>query len=556
MVSTDAAPLTRSAPQQAQPSAYAHQTAVAPAVPPRAATYQPPQQAQTSLYGTTSLPYGTSAQPSGVYGGVTRSTPSTGVISVYGTSAPPMASGSSFAGGLANRAPVVRTAAASPPVPIAALNPYTGKWSTKARITSKSEMRSWNNAKGQGNLFSVDLVDAEGTEIKGTFFKAECDKFFPMLEEGKTYIFSCGKIGPVKNPRFSTLKNPYEITFDQNTQIEICADDSDIQGPKFSFVKLAEIANAALEAHVDVIAILRSVGDVQELVSKASGKPLKKRDLVFTDDSGYDIRFTVWGDKAVGLALNPIDTPIVAIKGARVGDYQGRTLASTNSTLIIPNPDIPEGHALYGWKAQFGDSLPSAMSMSSGGGDRSTPEDITKRKPLIAILEESLGLGDKPDYISCTAAVTYIKHDQDEGPWYTACPTEGCNKKVIQGMGDVWQCLKCNRDYAECRRRYIVNMSIADHSTTQWITVFDDDAKALLGGFTAEDLHQKKLNGDDAGFEQVFSDALFKDFNFKLRVKQEMVNDEPRLKVQVTTLAAVDFVKESQQLLLAIGKYD
>ena len=44
-------------------------------------------------------------------------------------------------------------------------------------------MKSWSNAKGQGTLFSIDLLDSEGTEIRATFFKDACEKFFPMIGE-------------------------------------------------------------------------------------------------------------------------------------------------------------------------------------------------------------------------------------------------------------------------------------------------------------------------------------------------------------------------------------
>ena len=37
-------------------------------------------------------------------------------------------------------------------------------------------------------------------------------------------------------------------------------------------------------------------------------------------------------------------------------------------------------------------------------------------------------MSDKPDYVSLKSSVSYIKHDSD--CWYTACPAEGCNKKV------------------------------------------------------------------------------------------------------------------------------
>lgn len=53
------------------------------------------------------------------------------------------------------------------------------------RITKKGDMRSWQNARGAGTLFSVDLLDEDGSEIKGTFFKADADKWFEILQEGK-----------------------------------------------------------------------------------------------------------------------------------------------------------------------------------------------------------------------------------------------------------------------------------------------------------------------------------------------------------------------------------
>lgn len=192
------------------------------------------------------------------------------------------------------------------------------------------------------------------------------------------------------------------------------------------------------------------------------------------------------------------------------------------------------------------------MSVSGGGRDDG---GIDKRKVLNSIVEESMGLTEKGDYMTTKATVTFMKHDQDEGPWYTACPSEGCNKKVIQGMGDSWQCEKCNRDYPTCNRRFILTASVADHSGTQWVTMFDEHAQQFLGR-SAEDLYQMKISGDTEGYEKVFADALFKQVTTKLRVKQEMVNDEPRIKSQVISLAPVDFKAESKQLLLAISKYD
>jgi replication factor A1 len=61
------------------------------------------------------------------------------------------------------------------------------RWTIKARGTAKSDIRRWSNAKGEGTLFNIDLLDSEGGEIRATFFKEACDKFFPILEAGKVY---------------------------------------------------------------------------------------------------------------------------------------------------------------------------------------------------------------------------------------------------------------------------------------------------------------------------------------------------------------------------------
>lgn len=65
--------------------------------------------------------------------------------------------------------------------PISSLSPYQNKWVIKARITARSAIRTWSNAKGEGKLFSVDLMDESG-QIRATAFREQVDKFYDMLE--------------------------------------------------------------------------------------------------------------------------------------------------------------------------------------------------------------------------------------------------------------------------------------------------------------------------------------------------------------------------------------
>ena len=45
-------------------------------------------------------------------------------------------------------------------VPVLSLNPYKSHWTVIARVTSKSLLRKWNNEKGEGQVFNMDLVDS------------------------------------------------------------------------------------------------------------------------------------------------------------------------------------------------------------------------------------------------------------------------------------------------------------------------------------------------------------------------------------------------------------
>lgn len=58
---------------------------------------------------------------------------------------------------------------------------YIFRWMIKARVTNKSAIRTWSNSRGEGKLFSMDLVDESG-EIRCTGFKDAVDKFYDYIQ--------------------------------------------------------------------------------------------------------------------------------------------------------------------------------------------------------------------------------------------------------------------------------------------------------------------------------------------------------------------------------------
>lgn len=50
-------------------------------------------------------------------------------------------------------------------MPVKVLNQFSSDWRIKVRVTKKYDVKRWNNARGNGELFNVDMVDQEGTQI-------------------------------------------------------------------------------------------------------------------------------------------------------------------------------------------------------------------------------------------------------------------------------------------------------------------------------------------------------------------------------------------------------
>ena len=114
------------------------------------------------------------------------------------------------------QAPTRRNARLSNVYPIKDLSPYLD-WPIKARVTQKSDIKIWTNARGEGKLFSVTLLDHSG-EIRATGFNIACDELYPRLEEGKVYYISTARVKLAKK-EFSNINNDYELVFERNTEV-------------------------------------------------------------------------------------------------------------------------------------------------------------------------------------------------------------------------------------------------------------------------------------------------------------------------------------------------
>jgi len=248
---------------------------------------------------------------------------------------------------------------------------------------------------------------------------------------------------------------------------------------------------------------------------------------------------------------------VVAFRRARVSDYGGKTLSASSGGTII-EPKVPETAQLQQWYSSNGGANMTAKSLSSSGGTGGRMDSFADRKVISDIKSQNLGMNsEKGDYLSFKGHFTFLRKSKEGGAWYTACPNpkDPCRNrcKVSQNTEGSWQCDRCSGTYATCDRKWIFSGIVTDATSSTWVSIFDEQATQMFNGATANDVFAEYSMNQDA-YDGHFARANFTEWIFKCRVRNEMVNNEPRLKTQVVRMDPVNYVQESNDMLAALEK--
>lgn len=403
--------------------------------------------------------------------------------------------------------------------PIETLSPYQHKWTIKARCVNKSDIKTWHNKNGEGKLFSVTFLDDSG-EIRGTAFNDQCDQLYDVFQEGNVYYISSPCRVQLAKKQFSNVNNDYELTFERDTQVEKAEEASDVPQVRYNFQNVADLQNVEKDTTIDIIAVLKDVGEVNQITSKTTAKPYDKRELTLVDNSGYSVRLTIWGNAAQSFDVK--EESVIAFKGVKVSDFGGRSLSLLSSGSMTVNPDIDEAHKLKGWYDVQGRSenyaSHAAVMGTTGAGGRKD-----QYKTIAAIKDEQLGMSEQADYFTLKATVIYVK---SENIAYPACQTENCNKKVIELQPGEWRCEKCNLSFEQPHYRYIMQANVSDHTGQLWVSCFDETGRLLMG-LDANELMAKKDNDEKAYTDKV-SEANCQTWIFRCRAKMDTFQEQQR----------------------------
>ena len=116
---------------------------------------------------------------------------------------------------------------------------------------------------------------------------------------------------------------------------------------------------------------------------------------------------------------------MVALKGAKLSDFGGRSLSAMSATVLQVNPDILEAHMLRGWFDNVGCTAAS-MSISSQASQGLLNSAY---KTFSGAKLENLSRGDNPDYYTVKALVVVVNQKR---PLYQECPSQRCNKQTCK----------------------------------------------------------------------------------------------------------------------------
>lgn len=238
-------------------------------------------------------------------------------------------------------------------LPIGELSAYQSRWTIKGKLTSKSAIRTFQKGSSEGKVFSAEIVDGSGTDIRASFFNEAATKFFEILNVGKAFTFSRGTV-KVANKQYNNCSSRYELAFDRDAQISEVEDDTEAYTVQYSFTDLKTAQMKELPCRVDLCGVLTQFRPVTTITTR-DGRELTKRDITITDDTATKMDVTLWGEKGQLAEADLASNPVVALKSILLKEWNGEKSGGTiESSSVELRPDVPEAKRIAQWWAASG----------------------------------------------------------------------------------------------------------------------------------------------------------------------------------------------------------
>lgn len=418
---------------------------------------------------------------------------------------------------------------------ISSLNSYLSNWSLIVRITTKAPIRQFQGSR-PGKLFSIIMRDKNNSEIKGTFFNQEADKFENVVHEGKIYRVSCGKVKKA-NERFNTTNCEYEITFDSTTSITEIPDDGSIPANTFNAVKIADCSKF-LNKTVDIVAIVTGISDVQTLISK-KGTPLVKRGVTISDETG-SVEVTLWGNTATEFDISVGE--VFAARSVTVGDFHGVSLSCGQSSTIVAELPQPDSNNLIAWYSQLDEESKEKIKQTNISTEGLANVNAKNINHLSEIDEKQLCRSDQGDIISFYALIMDIPMSRKL--LYKSCPNEACRGSgvIVDEATGTMRCRKCNQEVTNPKLRYSLSVKCGDHTGSMYVNLIGDENV----NYPIVNMHPEELDDEDT--TKLRDKLLKKSFFRMIRIKARGKMSDFGVKLVALSGSELNFAEEANNL--------
>jgi len=443
--------------------------------------------------------------------------------------------------------------------PIREISAYQSKWVICARVTDKSQLRTFNRKVGgqAGKVFTLTLLDEEGSEIRANFFNDAVDKHHDKLEVGKCYSMSKGNVR-IANKQYNPTNHRYELTFDNaGAEVELVEDNIGIESVKFNFVDLLDVQKRPLPSVVDVCGVVTSFEPSQSLTGK-TGQALVKRDIVVADSTETSLGITLWGERATQKDSMFEGNPVIALKSIAIREWNGgRSGSILQSGVMQFDPDIPEAKRMKSWWIDGGSKKEfEALSKKTVPGMSGKPAPAGAACTFEGLRLEMESLSQQPQIFNIACGrlnqVQLKKQGEVQPLSYMSCqePKEGnglpCNRRV----DEAGYCPSCNRT-GKVAPRMTARCRFSDYTSACWLTTFHQPAQQALT-MNVEEVQKLEVSDRERLDATIASKYFLHPVQITVRAKLDSYQGETRPNAVCVDVRPINLKEHGRALLKEI----
>ncbi|KAL0214596.1 hypothetical protein P9112_006780 [Eukaryota sp. TZLM1-RC] len=411
-----------------------------------------------------------------------------------------------------------------------------GKLTILVKVSLIHPLRSFSQGAGTGHVFSFNAIDAAGTQIKISGFGETAQRFHDLIKEGHAYTIT-NFTTKMANPQFDTTGNDYEIVLRNESTAEpfFGPQADEISVVSGNFQSLSSLVQSRPKELVDVVCVVKSIGEVTRVTSSKLNKEISKVDCRVVDDSnpcGFELELTVWGSNVEKILSYKIGE-VLFIIGARVTFFRDSvSISSISSTKFYKDDAHQRATELSAWVSNI--DMDKVVAQKAMQGEEGNKKDIA----MIHL--EQVPYLQSPCTFKTIGVVQQIRpmsNDAEADLWYLSCPD--CKKKM---NGDV--CDKCGME-KEPLPRFMARVLVSDSTEGAFCPAFDQIVETLVG-HSATDLKQMKASSEDQ-YEDVLKQCYLKLYTFTLSLRFDVYQGQRRPRLSIVNVDHVDWIRDTMQ---------